>query len=119
MSRRTDRVNELLREELGELIQLRIRDPRVEGRMISITEVEVSPDLRHANVFISCLEFADTPDAVAGLQHSAPFLHQELGQRLHMRSIPRLTFRVDPSLERGARLASLIREVSGPEPPRA
>jgi ribosome-binding factor A len=119
MSRRTDRVNELLREELGELIQLRVRDPRVEGRIVSITEVDVSPDLRHANVFVSCLEFSDTPEAVLGLQHSAAFLHQELGHRLHMRSIPKLTFRVDPSLERGARLASLIREVSGPDGPTA
>jgi ribosome-binding factor A len=116
MSRRTDRVNELLREELGELIQLRIRDPRVEGRMISITEVEVSPDLRHATVFVSCLEFSETPEAVDGLQHSAAFLHQELAHRLHLRAIPRLTFRVDPSLERGARLASLIKQVADSPP---
>lgn len=117
MSRRTDRVNELLREEIGELIQLRVRDPRVEGRMVSVTEVQVSPDLKHAFVYVSCLAFEETPDAVTGLQHSAAFLHQELGHRLHMRSIPKLTFRVDPSLERGARLASLIREVTDTPPP--
>lgn len=112
MSRRTDRVNELLREELGELIQLHVKDPRVEGLMLSVTEVEVSPDLRHAQVYVSCLESDRARDAVAGLQSSAGYLHQELARHLHMRNIPRLIFNVDRSIERGAHLTALIDELS-------
>lgn len=116
MSRRTERVNELLREELGELVQLHVKDPRVEGRFVSITEVDVSPDLKHADVYVSCLAVEEGPEAVEGLQHSASFLHERLVSRLRMRSIPRLTFKIDRSIERGARLSSLIREVNDTGP---
>ncbi|MCK6565615.1 MAG: 30S ribosome-binding factor RbfA, partial [Dehalococcoidia bacterium] len=55
MSRRTERVNDLLREQLSELIQREVKDPRVARGLVSITEVQVSPDLRHATVYVSHL----------------------------------------------------------------
>jgi ribosome-binding factor A len=115
MSRRTDRVNELLREELGELVQLHVKDPRVEGRFVSITEVKVSPDLKHADVFVSCLASDEAAAAVEGLQHSASFLHQTLVGRLRMRSIPKLTFKIDRTIENADRLSTIIREVNQPD----
>ena len=115
MSRRTDRVNELLREELGELVQLHVKDPRVEGRFVSITEVQVTPDLKHADVYVSCLASDEAPEAVEGLQHSASFLHERLVARLRMRSIPKLTFKIDRSMETADRLSNLIREVNHPD----
>jgi len=114
MSRRTSRVNDLLREELSALLLKGVKDPRVAHGLVTITEVQVSPDLRHATVFVSHLGSEDERgEVLEGLQHSAHYLHRELMHRLDMRSVPELIFRFDPSIERGARLAELIHQVSG------
>ncbi len=113
MSLRTTRVNELLRAEISELILREVKDPRVSEGLITITEIRVSPDLRHATVFVSHLGTdEERQHALEGLQHAAPFLHRELVHRLKMRNVPDLVFRFDPSIERGARLSDLIRKVS-------
>ena len=113
MSRRTSRVSELLREELSELVQRELKDPRLEGAFLSITEVEVSADLRTASVFVSHLgSTEERDDALAGLQSASLFLERELWRRLRLRRTPSLSFRFDPSIERGARLASTIAELA-------
>ncbi len=113
MSRRTSRVSELLREELSELVQRELKDPRLEGAFLTITEVEVSADLRTASVFVSHLGSTEERDeALAGLQSASAFLERELRRRLRLRRTPSLSFRFDPSIERGARLASTIAELA-------
>src|SRR5688572_29576038 len=112
MSWRTSQVNELLREELSELLLREVKDPRVDHGLVSITEVQTSPDLRHATVFISHLgDPDDREEVIAGLQHAAPFLHREMLHRLKMKIVPDFQFRYDPSIERGARLSALIQQV--------
>jgi len=121
MTRRQDRINDLLREEISTLIAREVKDPRVQQGMTSVTEVQVSPDLRHATVFVSHLGGdSERDDVLKGLQQAAHFLHTELARRLALRNIPQLVFRFDPSIERGARLASLIQSTSrerGEAPP--
>jgi ribosome-binding factor A len=113
MTMRTTRVGELLRAEIAELLLREVKDPRVGRGMVTITEVQVSPDLRRAVVYVSHLGTeAERGEALAGLQASAPFLHRELVHRLSLRNVPELVFRFDPSIERGARLAELIQQVS-------
>lgn len=113
MSRRTSRVSELLREEISDLVQRDLKDPRLEGALLSITEVEVSADLRTAAVYVSHLgAVEEREDALAGLQSASSWLERELRRRLRMRRTPSLTFRFDPSIERGARLASTIAELA-------
>ena len=113
MSRRTSRVSELLREEISDLVQRDLKDPRLEGALLSITEVEVSGDLRVAAVFVSHLGTAEErDDALAGLQSAAAYLERELRRRLRMRRTPSLRFQFDPSIERGARLASTIADLA-------
>lgn len=112
MTMRTTRVGELLRAEISELLLRGVKDPRVGRGMVTITEVQVSPDLRRAVVYVSHLGTeAERAEALEGLQHSAPFLHRELVHRLSLRNVPELVFRFDPSIERGARLAELIEQV--------
>jgi ribosome-binding factor A len=114
MTRRTVRVNELLREEISTLLQREVKDPRVSQGLVSITEVQVSPDLRHAVVYVSHLgNEVERKEVMQGLERSAHFLHRELMHRLTMRNVPELVFRFDPSIERGARRSSLINQVSG------
>jgi len=109
MSRRTERISDLLREELSSLIQRELKDPRVAHGLVSITEVVVSPDLHHSIVYVSHLgQAGERPAILDGLRHSARWLQEELGRRLRMRRVPMIEFRFDDSIERGARLAALI-----------
>jgi ribosome-binding factor A len=108
MTRRTERINDLLREEISDLVLHELKDPRI-GGLVSITEVDVSPDLRHAKVFVSVLgsneERSSTLDA---LEAGRRFLQRELRRRVTMRYVPDLAFLPDDSMERGQRILSLI-----------
>ena len=110
MTRRTERINDLLREEISELLRRGMKDPRISG-LVTITEVDVSPDLRQAKVFVSVMgsdeEKASTFQALDAAAH---FVQRQLGKRLTIRRTPELTFLPDDSLERGARILTLLRE---------
>lgn len=104
---RTRRVAEQLQRELATMIQMEVRDPRV--GLVTVSGVEVSRDLAHARVFITSLnDAAAHADVIEALQHAAGFLQHELGKRLKLRTIPRLHFSYDESIERGNHLSSLI-----------
>jgi ribosome-binding factor A len=112
MTKRQERVNELLREELSNLLRTELNDPRLGRGLVTITEVQVSPDFRHATVYVSFLGDEEAqPDALRALQGAAPYLHRTLVPRLDLRNVPELHFRFDPTIERGARLAALINQV--------
>lgn len=116
MTRRTDRVNELLRSDISEILRRDVRDPRL-GLLFSVTEVSVSPDLKHARVYISVMGSDEEKDqAFRALKAAAPFVRHELRRRLtSLRYTPELSFLRDDSIERGARLSALINEVTGQE----
>ena len=117
MSRRTNRVNELLRAELSKLLR-EVKDPRVEHGLVTITEVVATPDLRSAVVYVSHLGDRDAaPGVIAGLNHAGPYLRSLLKPLLSMKHVPVLRFEFDPSIERGAHIAALIAELrpSSPE----
>ncbi|MEF8714305.1 MAG: 30S ribosome-binding factor RbfA [Accumulibacter sp.] len=108
---RRDRVSEQIRRELAEVIRSELKDPRV--GMISLTEVEVSPDYAHARVYFSSMAGSETLDSVqAGLQQASGFLRSELGKRISIHMIPQLHFVFDDSLERGAQIAKLISDAA-------
>ena len=100
---RSRRIAEQVQRELSDVIRLELKDPRV--GMITITDVEVSPDQSYARIFFTLL--GDQPridDATAGLQHAAGFLRSQLAQRMKLRIVPHLQFKYDESVERGMRL---------------
>jgi ribosome-binding factor A len=108
-SQRAQRVGEQMQRELAELLRDDVKDPRV-GR-VTITAVEVSPDLSHAKIFVTHLagrEHAD--EAVRALQHTAGFLRTELSHRMQLYSVPQLHFAYDDSIEAGMRLSQIIDE---------
>ena len=93
------------------MIRSELKDPRV--GMISLTEVEVSPDYAHARVYFSSMAGSETLDSVqAGLQQASGFLRSELGKRISIHMIPQLHFVFDDSLERGAQIAKLISDAA-------
>lgn len=119
MTRRTERVNALLRQEISELLLREAKDPRLAG-MVTITEVDISADLRTAKVYVSVLgEEKEKEEALRGLASAAGFFRKEMTHRLTMRYIPELTFHLDNSIEQGVHLLQLIRQVSTPEKPEA
>lgn len=109
MSHRTERVNERLRRELSDLLRDDIRDPRVSG-LVSVTHVDVSPDLRRANAFVSVLGSEDERSAtMRALDHARPFLRRELSRRLQLRHTPDVEFISDTSIETAQALTDTMR----------
>ncbi|MCS6847680.1 MAG: 30S ribosome-binding factor RbfA [Anaerolineae bacterium] len=114
------RVNELIRMHLAELLERELNDPRVNGAQVTITDVEVTPDVRHAKVFYSLIgDEAQKAEVARGLESAAGWLSRELGKRLRTRHTPQLTFEFDESFERGDRLSRLLDELRGDEEIRA
>ena len=113
MKRRAERVNDLIREELDRLLRREAKDPRL-GTMWSITDVEVTRDLRHAKVFVSVLGSDEEAEStLAGMNAARNFVRRELSQRLNtMHHVPEITFRRDTSIERGVRLGALLDELA-------
>ena len=112
-SGRPEKLGDLIQREVAELIRLEVRDPRV--GMITITSVDVSPDLSHAKIFFTVLEKEKLKDTLAGLGRSAGFLRSQLAKRIKMYTTPELRFEYDESVERGDRLSRLIDSVK-PKP---
>ena len=111
MSRRTEKVNVLLRQKLSEIIGLEMKDPRLTP-MITITEVGVSRDLKRAKVFTSVLGSSqEAKAAVEALNAASGFLHRELAARLSLKNVPFLSFVPDDSIEKGTYLLQRISEV--------
>lgn len=107
--RRTDRVNELLREEISLTMRNEVRDPRV--GLATVTAVETSPEMDHARVYVTTLgdEEART-EVLTGLRSAAAFIRGQLSRRLHMRRVPELHFEYDRVLEEATRIEQLLRE---------
>jgi ribosome-binding factor A len=106
-SQRLRRVADQIQREVSALLRTELKDPRV--GMITLTGVEVSPDLAHAKVFFTTLSDANALSRIeAGLRRAAGFLRSELGHRLKLRVTPELRFVHDASVERGVRLSKLI-----------
>ena len=111
-SRRIVRVNQLLLEELASLLRRESKDPRV--RTVTITGVETTTDLKHADVFVRTLG-GEMPveDAIEGLESAEGFLRGQLGRSLRLRRIPELRFIADDTLEHARKIEELLDEALG------
>lgn len=106
-SSRSRRVAEQIRRDLAELIRLEVKDPRLS--LVTLTDVEVTPDFAHAKVFYTALADGERLTELGeGLAHAAGFLRRELGRRIKIHHLPELHFVHDASIENGSRLSQLI-----------
>ena len=116
MSRRTERINEQLREEISTLLTRQIKDPRLNA-VISITRVVSSGDLRSARVYISVMGNQETKQsALEGLRSAASFLRRELRNRINMKHTPFLSYQLDDSIDEADKLLRLMNKVKTDEP---
>jgi ribosome-binding factor A len=107
VTRRQKQIANLIQKELGDLLEKRVSDPRLD--FVTITAVEISPDLRQAHIYVSTM--GDQQEAMEGFDHAMSFLRRELGSRLALRYLPELIFHLDTSLERGERIHQLLEEI--------
>ena len=113
--RRTDRVEELLKQEIARIVAEEVKDPRI--GFATVMDVAVSPDLRHARVFVSVLGTEEEKEAtVSALRRASGFIRARVGDEVTLKYLPELRFEIDRSLERVARIEELLDEAR-PEPP--
>ena len=112
-SRRVDRVAELIKREVSQMLLNGIKDDRVGVGMVSITDVDVSGDLQHAKIYVSIYGSDDAREqTMAGLRSATGYVRRELGQRIRLRRTPEVVFQEDRSIERGTRVLSLINRLN-------
>jgi len=116
MSRRLQRLNVLLREEVSELIRRELRDPRL-AEFVTLTRVSTSPDLKTATVYVSVMgDDEEKANTMRALTHAAPFIRRQLISRLSIRRTPDIQFALDESMEEAAHLLDLMKHLPPAHP---
>lgn len=106
---RSDRIADLIKREIAEILSIKVRDPRI--GFVTITSVGVSGDLRHANVSVSTQEGKDTKKTLAAIKKASPYIRGELAKRLSLRRMPALHFESDQSSKKASHLLCLLDEI--------
>jgi ribosome-binding factor A len=117
MSRRLQRLNVLIREEVSDLIRRELRDPRL-AEIVTLTRVSTSPDLRAATVYVSVMGDEDEKaNTMLALTRAAPFIRRQLISRLSIRRTPDIEFELDESMEKAAHILDLMKHLppAGPD----
>lgn len=108
---RLGRIDEEYRKEISNIISYKLKNPNVTG-MISVTKVNVTNDLKFAKVYVSILNSKNIKNTLAGLKKSSGFIRSELAKKVNLRNTPELIFELDDSLEYGARIDSILKDLN-------
>ena len=109
-SNRFGRIDEEFKKEISQIINYELKEPSVTG-MISVTKVKVTTDLSYAKVAVSILNSKNVKETLVGLKKSAGFIRSELAKRINLRNTPEIIFELDDSLEYGARIDSILKDI--------
>ena len=107
---RRGRINEEMVRELSSIIR-EVKDPRVSGALISITAADVTADMKFAKIYFSCIGQTDKKEIKKGLESAAGFIRKQIALRLNLRQTPELKFFPDDSIEYGANINRLLKQV--------
>ena len=107
---RLGRIDEEYRKEISQIIGYELKNPSVTG-LISVTKVKVTNDLKFAKVYVSILNSKNMKDTLAGLKKSSGYIRSELAKRINLRNTPELIFELDDSIEYGAKIDSILKEI--------
>ncbi|MDR1328276.1 MAG: 30S ribosome-binding factor RbfA [Oscillospiraceae bacterium] len=110
-SNRMQRINSDIERAVASFLR-GVKDPRVNQGLLSVTSVETTGDLKYCNVYLSALGLSDERSLMRGLKSASGYLRRELGASLSLRAVPELIFHLDRSIERGARINSIISELN-------
>lgn len=111
---RLERINEELKKEISHIISYELKNPNVTG-LISVTKVKITPDLKYAKIYVSILNTKNEKETLEGLKKSSGFIRSQIAKRINLRITPELIFEYDDSIEYGARIDSILREMKKEE----
>lgn len=113
---RPEKVAHLMRREVADILENKLRDPRL-GKTVTVTDVEVTHDLSFAKIFVTVMgNEAERKSTLEALGHATGFVRREIGQRLELREVPEIRFLYDDSLDKGGRVEDLLRRIERGEP---
>ena len=108
---RPERVAHLMQREIADILRTRMRDPRI-SQWVTVTDVALTSDLSSAKVYVSILPTGEERDrTLVTLNGASGFMRHELAPRLGLREVPELRFKLDTSIERGARVEDLLKRI--------
>ncbi len=113
-SNRIGRINEEIQRELSDLLRT-LKDPRVQGTMLSVTRVDTTADLHYAKVYVSVYDKDRSREVMKGLRSSGGYLRRELASRLSLRHTPELVWEEDDSITHGARILDILASLDIPK----
>jgi ribosome-binding factor A len=109
-SNRMNKINEELKREISKVISLELKNPNLKG-LITVTQVETTPDLRYAKVFVSMIGVNNRKDTLGILKRSSGFIRSEVARTVNLRNTPELVFVSDESIEYGARIDNILKDI--------
>ncbi len=109
--KRSQRVGDLLRREIADIIMRKVKDPRI--GFVTVTGVDLTDDLKIARVYISCLKQDEKEATIDILNSARSFIRSEVGKRVRIKVLPSIEFRFDESLGYGDRIDKLLKEIKG------
>ena len=107
---RLGRIDEEYKKEISQIISYKLKNPNVTG-LISVTKVKVTNDLKYAKVYVSILNSKNLKETMDGLKKSSGFIRSELARKINLRNTPEILFELDDSLEYGAKIDSILKEI--------
>ena len=111
MSNRIQKIDEEIKREVSQIISYELHDPHATG-MISVTKVKTTPDLRYARVYVSMFNSKNKKATLATLKKSSGYIRSELAKRINLRTTPELVFEFDESIEYGAKIDQILKEIN-------
>lgn len=109
-SNRFNRIDEELKKEISQIINYELKNPNATG-LISVTKVHVTKDLKYAKVYVSILNSKNIKETLAALKKSAGYIRSEIAKRINLRVTPELIFELDDSIEYGAKIDTILKEI--------
>ena len=110
-SNRLGRIDEELKKEISNIINYELNNPKVTG-MISVTRAKITPDLKYAQIYVSILNSKNVKETLANLKKSSGYIRTEIAKRINLRITPELIFVLDDSMEYGAKIDQILKEIS-------
>lgn len=107
---RLGRIEEQYKKELSQIIGYELKNSNITG-LISVTKVKVTNDLKYAKVYVSIFHAKNLKDTLVALKKASGFIRSELARRVNLRNTPELVFELDDSLEYGAKIDSILKEI--------
>ena len=107
---RFERINEELKKEISHIISYELKNPNVTG-LISVTKAKITPDLKYAKIYVSILNSKNVKETLAGLKKSSGYIRTEIAKRINLRITPELIFELDDSIEYGAKIDSILKDI--------